>query len=162
MTKWHTTVCRLVVAQFRAMSLLFSCCSSADEYQGLFFMRSPHSSSVVMTTKIKLQGFDHPHPWLASETTPAGSFRVDEKFTTALMKKPDVRRMRARPLLGALRRRKPQSPSICIRRSYDDSARRKSRNAQSWLLRKKVGLTAESRWCHFLIAPGRKVVVFQS
>src|SRR6267154_953696 len=31
MTKRHTTVCRLVVAQFRAMSLLFSCCSSADE-----------------------------------------------------------------------------------------------------------------------------------
>ena len=103
-----------------------------------------------------------PHPRLASETAPAGSFGVDEKFTTALMKKPDVRRMRARPLLGALRRRKPRSPSICIRRSYDDSARRKSRNAQSWLLRKKVGLTAESRWCHFLIAPGRKVVVFQS
>jgi hypothetical protein len=28
--------------------------------------------------------------------------------------------------------------------------------------RKKVGLTAQSKWCHFLIAPGRKVVVFQS
>jgi hypothetical protein len=28
--------------------------------------------------------------------------------------------------------------------------------------RGKVGLTAESKWCHFLIAPGRKVVVFQS
>ena len=28
--------------------------------------------------------------------------------------------------------------------------------------RGKVGLTAESTWCHFLIAPARKVVVFQS
>jgi hypothetical protein len=28
--------------------------------------------------------------------------------------------------------------------------------------RKKLGLTAQSKWCHFLIAPSRKVVVFQS
>src|SRR3977135_2395314 len=28
--KRHTTVCRVVVGPFRAMSLLFSCCSSAD------------------------------------------------------------------------------------------------------------------------------------
>src|SRR5258705_6317943 len=33
MTKWHTTVWRLVVAQFRAMSLLISCCSSADDWR---------------------------------------------------------------------------------------------------------------------------------
>src|SRR4030088_1767236 len=41
--KRHTTVCRLVVAQFRAMSLLFSCCSSADNsrlFLPLFDMRS--------------------------------------------------------------------------------------------------------------------------
>ena len=36
------------------------------------------------------------------------------------------------------------------------------RNAQSWLRRKKVDLTAESTWGHLSIAPGRKVVVFQS
>src|SRR5712664_2748358 len=46
--------------------------------------------------------------------------------------------------------------------SGGDSARRKSRHAQSWLRRKEVGLTAESTWCHFSIAPGRKVIVFQS
>jgi hypothetical protein len=37
-----------------------------------------------------------------------------------------------------------------------------SRNAQSWLRRKKVDLSAESTWGHLSIAPGRKVVVFQS
>src|SRR5258706_12797269 len=31
--KLHTTVWRLVVAQLRAMSLLFSCCSSADQWR---------------------------------------------------------------------------------------------------------------------------------
>ena len=36
------------------------------------------------------------------------------------------------------------------------------RNAQSWLRRKKVDLTAESTCGHLSIAPGRKVVVFQS
>jgi hypothetical protein len=40
--------------------------------------------------------------------------------------------------------------------------KKESRNAQSWLRRKKVDLTAESTCGHLSIAPGRKVVVFQS
>src|SRR4051812_12140881 len=44
MSKLHTTVCRLVVAEFRAMLLLFSCCSSADKRAVSFTHCDIHSA----------------------------------------------------------------------------------------------------------------------
>jgi hypothetical protein len=55
------------------------------------------------------------------------------------------------PLLGALRRQTIHSPSICIQAKLRRQRKRKSRNAQSWLRRKKIGLAAEPKWCHFFI-----------
>src|ERR1700730_17509725 len=45
---------------------------------------------------------------------PCWLIQIDENFTAALTKKPDVRRMRAGLLFGALRRQTLHSPSFCI------------------------------------------------
>src|SRR4051812_29344175 len=40
MSKLHTTVCTLVVAEFEAMLLLFLCCSSADNRRASIALRN--------------------------------------------------------------------------------------------------------------------------
>ena len=48
--KRHTTVCPLVVAPFRAMTLLFSCCSSADK-SNLFLPLCDMRSQAALRSK---------------------------------------------------------------------------------------------------------------